>query len=95
MHSSFNRLEPNLVLKIKTSTNKDFETVDVQLGPGPSSMDELPSSYTSKDSKVRDHKGNLIGAGKKVRVYGTWERYSFVSSTGLGGQFKTEEIVVL
>lgn len=84
-----------LGLKIKTTTNKDFETVDVQVGKGPSTMDQLPASYTPKDLKVRDLNGNLIGAGKKVRVYGTWQRYGFVSSTGLGGQFKTEEIVVL
>ncbi len=93
--SVFFTMNNYLGLKVKTTTNKDFETVDVQLGSGPSTMDELPSSYTSNDLKVRDHKGNLIGAGKKVRIYGTWERYSFVSSTGLGGQFKTEEIVVL
>lgn len=93
--SVFFTMNDYLGLKFKTTTNKDFDKVDVQLGKGPSTMDELPSSYTSKDLKVRDFNGDLIGAGKKVRVYGTWQRYSFVSSTGLNGQFKTEEIVVL
>lgn len=93
--SVFYTMNDFLGLKFKTSTNKDFDNVDVHLGDGPSSMDELPSSYTSKDLKVRDLNGELIGAGKKVRVYGTWQRYSFVSSSGLGGQFKSEEIVVL
>jgi len=93
--SVFYTMDDFLGLKIKTSTNKDFETVDVHVGKGSSSMDQLPASYTSKDLKVRDNKGNLIGAGKKVRIYGTWQRYGFVSSSGLGGQFKTEEIVVL
>jgi hypothetical protein len=93
--SVFYTMNDFLGLKIKTTTNKDFETVDVHLGQGPSTMDALPSSYTPKDLKVRDSNGDLIGAGKKVRIYGTWQRYGFVSSTGLGGQFKTEEIVVL
>lgn len=93
--SVFYTMNDFLGLKIKTTTNKDFETVDIHIGDGASSMDQLPSSYTPKDLKVRDHNGDLIGAGKKVRVYGTWQRYSFVSSSGLGGQFKTEEIVVL
>ena len=93
--SVFFTMNDFLGLKIKTTTNKDFETVDIQLGKGPSTMDQLPSSYTPKDLKVRDFKGDLIGAGKKVRIYGTWQRYGFVSSTGLGGQFKTEEIVVI
>lgn len=93
--SVFYTMDNYLGLKIKTTTNKDFESVDIRLGSGASTMDELPSSYTSKDLKVRDSKGELIGAGKKVRVYGTWQRYGFVSSSGLGGQFKTEEIVVL
>lgn len=93
--SVFFTMNDYLGLNFKTSTNKDFDNVDIRLGDGPSSMDQLPSSYTSKDLKVRDSKGKLIGVGKKVRVYGTWQRYGFVTSSGLGGQFKTEEIVVL
>lgn len=93
--SVFYTMNDYLALKFKTSTNKDFESVDIHIGEGPSSMDQLPSSYTSKDLKVRDLNGDLIGAGKKVRVYGTWQRYGFVTSSGLGGQFKAEEIVAL
>lgn len=84
-----------IALNFKTGTNKDFDKVDIRTGKGPSTMNELPASYTPKDLVVRDLDGNAIKAGAKVRVYGTWQRYSFVSSTGLGGTFKVEEIVKL
>lgn len=63
--SVFYTMNDFLGLKIKTSTNKDFETVDVHMGQGPSAMGALPSSYTPKDLKVRDSDGDLISTGKK------------------------------
>lgn len=93
--SVFYSMYGDIALNFKTNTNPDFEKVDIRVGSGPSTMNELPASYTSKDLILRDADGQTIKAGSKVRVYGTWERYSFVSSTGLGGTFKVEEIVKL
>lgn len=93
--SVFYSMDGTIGLDFKTSSNKDFDEVDIAVGEGPSTMDMLPSSYTSKDLLVRDAEGNPIKPGSKVRVYGTWERYSFVSSTGLGGRFYVEEVVAL
>jgi hypothetical protein len=91
----FYSMDGTIGLDFKTSSNSDIDEVDIAVGEGPSTMDMLPSSYTSKDLKVRDADGNPIKPGAKVRVYGTWERYSFVSSTGLGGRFYVEEVIAL
>lgn len=93
--SVFYSMYGDIALDFKTSTNTDFKKVDMHVGSGPSTMNELPASYTPKDLVLRDVDGNEIPAGSKVRVYGTWERYSFVSSTGLGGKFYVEELVKL
>lgn len=79
-------------LNFKTNTNKDIDKVDVMVGEGPSTMNSLPESYTSKNLVLRDFNGEELKGATKVRVYGVWERYSFQSSTGLNGKFKLEEI---
>lgn len=81
-------------LNFTTKTNTQIDKVDVMIGEGPSTMNTLPDSYTSKDLIVRDFKANEIKRGAKVRVYGVWDRYSFKSSMdGPNGKFKLEEIV--
>ncbi len=87
-------LDNYIGLNFKTAHNKDFDKVDVRVGSGPSSMNVLPSNYGPKDLVIRDYKGAEIKGSKKVRIYGTWKRYNFVTSSGLGGQFKVEEIEV-
>ncbi len=91
----FYTMDNFLALSFDNATNKEFEKVDVRIGSGPSSMNALPSNYTPKDLVIRDFKGDEVKGLKKVRVYGTWKRYSFVTSSGPGGQYKVEEIVVL
>lgn len=91
----FYTMDNFLALSFHNATNKEFEKVDVRIGSGPSSMNALPSNYTPKDLVIRDFKGDEVKGLKQVRVYGTWKRYSFVTSSGPGGQYKVEEIVVL
>jgi hypothetical protein len=91
----FYTMDNFLALSFDNATNKEFEKVDVRIGSGPSSMNALPSNYTPKDLVIRDFKGDEVKGLKQVRVYGTWKRYSFVTSSGPGGQYKVEEIVVL
>ncbi len=91
----FYSMDNYIALSFKTATNKEFDKVDVRVGSGPSSMNELPSNYGPKDLIVRNYEGSEIKSLKKVRIYGTWKRYGFVTSSALGGQFKAEEIVEL
>ncbi len=81
-------------LNFATKTNSQIDKVDVLVGEGPSTMNNLPDSYSAKDLIVRDFNGDEIKRGAKVRVYGVWDRYSFKSSMdGPNGKFKLEEIV--
>ena len=91
----FYSMDNYISLSFSSSTNTDFDKVDIRVGSGPSSMNTLPSNYSPKDLVVRDFMGTEVKAQKKVRVYGTWKRYTFVTSSGPGGQYKVEEIVVL
>lgn len=79
-------------LDLKNSSVKDIATVPVRLGDGPSSMNDLPDNYTNKDLIIRDYNGETIKYGAGVRLYGTWERYSFATTTP--GKFYLEEIEV-
>lgn len=82
----------DISLDLKGSSVKDVTSVSVRLGDGPSSMNDLPDNYTNKDLIVRDYNGDQIKYGTTLRLYGTWERYSFESTSQ--GKFYLEEIEV-
>ena len=92
--SVFFSMYGEIALNFATKTNTKLDKVDVFVGEGPSTMTSLPDSYTAKDLILRDYMGKEAKGAKKVKVYGVWDRYSFVSSSpGPNGKFKLEEIV--
>lgn len=92
--SVFFSMYGEIALNFSTKTNSKLDKVDVFVGDGPSTMKNLPDSYTAKDLVLRDYKGKESKGATKVKLYGVWDRYSFVSSSpGPNGKFKLEEIV--
>lgn len=83
----------SMMLDLKNASVKDISMMDVRIGNGPSTMDELPDNYREKDLTVRDYTGEVIKYGSKLRFYGTWERYDFETTTP--GLFYLEEIEVI
>lgn len=63
-------------LKIKgTSFPTDlFLNANVRIGNGNSQMEPLPENFTEKDINIHDHNGNLLPAGKKVKIIGVYEK---------------------
>lgn len=80
-------------LALKNSSVENMETIDIRLGEGPGTMNDLPDDYTESDLIIRDFKGEEIPYGSRVRIYGIWERNTYASS--VSGRFYAEEIVVI
>lgn len=79
-------------IDLKATGVKSITSVDIRVGTGPGTMDELPDNYTNNDLVVRDFEGNPVPVNSKVRLYGVWERYDFES--GSEGRFYLEEVQV-
>jgi len=82
-----------ITLDLKNSSVSEIISVEIPLGDGPSSMNDLPDNYTDADLILRDYEGQKIPYGSKVRLYGTWKRNSFDST--FPGKFYLEEIEVI
>jgi hypothetical protein len=52
-------------------------------------MEPLPENFTEKDIRIHDNKGNLLSAGKKVKIIGVYEK----NSSSEGGSIFVEEII--
>ncbi|MBK9191514.1 MAG: hypothetical protein IPM77_08340 [Crocinitomicaceae bacterium] len=77
-------------LNLTESSVAEIKEVEVPLGTGPSSMNDLPDNFTEKNLVIRDRNGNLIPYKSKVRIYGNWVRFDYSSS--FPGKFYLEEI---
>lgn len=82
-----------ITLDLKGSSVEALKTIDIPLGAGPGTMDDLPDNYTENDLIIRDMDGKAVPYGKPVRLYGTWARNNFESS--FPGKFYLEEVKVL
>lgn len=79
-------------VKLTQDMNSFSESAYINIGTGPSSMNELGEGFTDADFIVRDYKGEEHqAAGKKFRLYGTFNQLS-VSTKGM---FNVEEIMVI
>ncbi|MBI3135845.1 MAG: hypothetical protein HYZ14_14300 [Bacteroidetes bacterium] len=82
-----------IVLNLKGSSVAEITTVEIPLGTGPGTMNDLPDNYTEADLVIRDYQSTPVKYGKKVRIYGLWERNTFES--GFPGKFYVEELETL
>ena len=80
-------------LNLIESSVAEIKEVEVPLGTGPSTMNDLPDNFTEKDLVVRDRDGNPIPYKSKIRIYGNWVRFDYSSS--VPGKFYFEEIEVV
>lgn len=79
-------------VNINQNMNTYIETVYINIGSGPSSMNSLPDNFTDADFILRDFKGEEFnGAKNKFRLYGTFNQLDIESK----GMFTVEEIVAL
>ena len=79
-------------IKITQSNNSFTESVYINIGSGPSSMNILNEGFTDADFIVRDFNGDEHNAaGKKFKLYGTFNQLG----TSSKGMFNVEEIVAL
>lgn len=62
---------------------------NVRIGSGNSQMEPLPESFIEKDIRIHDNNGNLLPAGKKVKIIGVYEK----SSASDGGSIFVEGIL--
>lgn len=79
-------------IQIDQSMNSYTESVYINIGTGPSSMNLLNEGFSDADFIVRDSNGEEHKAsGKKFRLYGTFNQLGITSK----GTFNVEEIVAL
>lgn len=62
---------------------------NVRIGSGNSQMEPLPENFTEKDMRIHDNKGNLLPAGKKVKIIGVYQK----NPRSDGGNIYVEEII--
>ena len=80
-----------LSIKGTSFTADIFLNANVRIGIGNSQMEPLPENFTEKDIRIHDNNGNLLPAGKKVKIIGVYEK----SLSSDGGSIFVEEIMGL
>lgn len=79
-------------VKIDQDMNSYSESVYINIGTGPSTMNELHEGFGDSDFIVRDFKGDEYkGKSAKFRLYGTFNQLDVESK----GMFNVEEIKVI
>lgn len=80
----------SLTLKGVKLGQREYLFCNVIIGSGPSQMEPVGENFSNKTIKIRDNQGNLFPIGKKVKVYGVFNK----SSSNNGGSIYVEEIIV-
>lgn len=82
-----------ITLDLKNCSLDSISTLAVPIGDKPGTMHDLPDNYTEADLYIVDINEKKLPYNKLVRIYGTWERFTFESS--FPGAFYVEEFDVL
>ncbi|MBK7128016.1 MAG: hypothetical protein IPM74_13705 [Crocinitomicaceae bacterium] len=81
-----------ITLELKDCSLDSISTLAIPIGDKPGTMHDLPDNYTEDDLYILDIHAVKLPYNKLIRIYGTWERFTFDSS--FPGSFYVEEFEV-